>query len=148
MDIPSQKSFFTEKELNEYLYQRFFRCVASHLSKTLKVGETYWFEHCADGSYCIRSDNGFGTHFEMTEYQLLNYFMPIECETDIIAAIKHGYFLAEKGVHKGSIDWAKQYYTNNHPKKCGIKNCPAIQDIQELRDEVKELKKEVEIYRK
>ena len=106
---PEVRQLFTEKELSDYLFQRFFRCVAAHLS-WLKVGECYWFEHCMNGEYCVRSDNELGRYFKMTEHQLLTNFVPVECERNIIKAIEHGMFLKEKGYDVRDLDWIKQYY--------------------------------------
>ena len=106
---PSVEQLFTEKELSNYLYQRFFRCIAAHLS-WLKVGECYWFEHLSNGEYCVRSDNELGRQFEMSEHQLLTNFVPVECEENVVKAIEHGMFLKEKGFYNSDLDWIKQYY--------------------------------------
>ena len=111
---PEVEQLFTDKELSDYLYQRFFRCVTAHLS-WLKVGEMYWFEHLANGEYCVRSDNNLGRQFEMTEHQLLTNFVPVECEENIVKAIEHGMFLKEKGLYNSDLDWIKEYY--NKKKK-------------------------------
>ena len=102
----------SRKEISDYLYGRFFRCVASHLS-WLKVGETYWLEYNGNSYYTVRSDNNLGKIFEMEVHQLLTNFVPVECEENIIKAIEHGMFLKEKGFCNSDLIWMKQYYYNN-----------------------------------
>ena len=83
--------------------QQYFRC-ASPFKKKKKKGETYWFEYHNDGEYEVRSDNNLGQKFEMTTHQLLGNFYPVECETDICAAMDYAYWLGELGFHHGYIE--------------------------------------------
>ena len=94
--IPNNTDFFTENEISNYVTQQFFRCVRPFLS-WMKKGETYWFEYHNNGEYEISSDNNLGQKFEMTTHQLLSNFYPVECETDICAAMDYAYRLGELG---------------------------------------------------
>lgn len=40
----------------------------------------------------------------MTTHQLLGNFYPVECETDICAAMDYAYWLGELGFHHGYIE--------------------------------------------
>lgn len=101
--IPDSRNFFTENELSNYVSQRFFRCVRPFLS-WMKKGETYWFEYHNNGEYEVRSDNNLGQKFEMTMHQLLGNFYPVECETDICAAMDYAHWLGELGFHHDYIE--------------------------------------------
>lgn len=92
-----------ENKISNYVSQQFFRCVRPFLS-WMKKGETYWFEYHNDGEYEVRSDNNLGQKFEMTTHQLLGNFYPVECETDICAAMDYAYWLGELGFHHGYIE--------------------------------------------
>ena len=101
--IPDSRDFFTKNEISNYVSQQFFRCVRPFLS-WMKKGETYWFEYHNDGEYEVRSDNNLGQKFEMTTHQLLGNFYPVECETDICAAMNYAHWLGFLGFHYGYID--------------------------------------------
>ena len=101
--IPNSRDFFTENEISNYVSQQFFRCVRPFLS-WMKKGETYWFEYHNDGGYEVRSDNNLGQKFEMTTHQLLGNFYPVECETDVCAAMDYAHWLGELGFHHGYIE--------------------------------------------
>ena len=78
--------------------------VWDHFLDGWKKSETYWFEYHNDGEYEVRSDNNLGQKFEMTTHQLLGNFYPVECETDICAAMDYAYWLGELGFHHGYIE--------------------------------------------
>ena len=65
----------------------------------MKKGETYWFEYHNNGEYEISCDNNLGQKFEMTTHQLLSNFYPVECETDICAAMYYVYQIGELVFH-------------------------------------------------
>ena len=111
--IPTSDFLLNEKTISEFVSGRFFRCIKPFLS-WLKKGETYWFEYHNDNKFEIRSDNGLGRKFEMTAYQLLTCFVPIECETDLNYTMRYFYKLGQLGIH-GSIiyDILKFYEENN-----------------------------------
>lgn len=102
-NMVESREFLNEKQVSDYLSQQFFRCVSPFLS-WLKKGETYWFEYHSKNEYEVRSDNNLGKRFEMTTHQLLGCFYPVECETDIFAAMVYAHWLGELGFHHKYIE--------------------------------------------
>jgi hypothetical protein len=103
--------FNSDKEISDYLNGKFFRCVSPFLS-WLKIGETYWFEHCTNGEYEVRSDNNLGQRFNMSELQLLTCFFPTELENNFAGGIAYGYFLSNNHIHHTHLDALMEYYEN------------------------------------
>lgn len=101
--IPSNENYLSEQKISEFVDRKFFRCVGKFLS-WLRLGETYWFEYIGNDHYTVRSDNNLGEKFEMTQHELLTKFLPVNCETDKLYAMKYCHWLGELGVHKGYID--------------------------------------------
>ena len=113
--IPTRDFLLNEKAISEFVSGRFFRCIKPFLS-WLKKRESYWFEYHNDGNFEIRSDNELGKKFEMTAYQLLTCFVPIECETNMNYTMRYFHKLGQLGVHESIIhDIIKFYEKYNEP---------------------------------
>ena len=107
----------SEKVISEFVSGKFFRCIKPFLP-WLKKGETYWFEYHNNGNFEIRSDNELGKKFEMTTYQLLTCFVPIECETNMNYTMGYFYKLGQLHVHETNIyDIIKFYEEYNEPNQ-------------------------------
>ena len=101
--IPESRNLCSPKSIEDYLYNRFFRCTAPFLS-WMERGQAYWFEYNGNGIYTVRSDNALGIVFKMTEHQLLTCFYPVDIEEDNVKAMKHFHWLGELGIHHGYVD--------------------------------------------
>lgn len=113
MSEPIEEQFFTSsKEISDFLHNRFFRCVGSFLS-WLKPGETYWFEYHGDGEYEVRSDNNKGQKFNMSQKQLLTYFVPTYVENNVANALVYGYWLKSAGLSYLQLDDMIKWYDLN-----------------------------------
>lgn len=100
--IPQSETIMNDFEVEVYTYQKFFRCINPFLS-WLKREETYWFEYKGNGKFEIRSDNNLGKNFEMTIYQLLTCFYPVEIESNITQMMIHAHFLGNRNFHRTDI---------------------------------------------
>lgn len=97
-----QEIILSEYEVPHFIDGKFFRCIGKFLS-WLKEGETYWFEYLGNEKFGVRSDNEKGRVFEMTIHQLLTCFYPVECETNLKAALMYFHWLGERDIHSGRV---------------------------------------------
>lgn len=111
------------ENISEFVSGKFFRCINPFLS-WMRKGECYWFEYIGDYEFEIRSDNALGTKFEMTDYQLIVNFVPVEVEEDFTKAVKYFYKLGELDIHHSYIDTIVDFYINlNKDGSKIVENC-------------------------
>lgn len=104
--VPENRRLLTEKEIHEYVFGKYLRCVKPFLS-WLKQGETYWLEYKGNNEYNVRSDNNLNTNFSMTVKQLLDCFHPCEVEENLHESLRYFHWLGELGISDvdDSIDY-------------------------------------------
>ncbi len=95
--VPENRRLLTDKEIDEYVYGKFFRCIKPFLS-WMKKGETLWLEYTGNNEYNVRSDNHLGKNFRMTVKQLLVCFHPYEIEENLHEALRYFHWLGELGI--------------------------------------------------
>jgi len=113
MSNPIAQQFFkSDKEISDFLHNKFFRCVASFLS-WLKPGEFYLFEYNGNDEYEVRSDNNKGQKLNMSQKQLLTCFVPTYVENNPMSAIVYGYWLRQIGLNDTQLNDIINWYDIN-----------------------------------
>lgn len=93
--VPESRRLLTEKEIHDYVYGKYLRCVKPFLS-WMKKGETFWLEYIGNNEYNVRSDNHLNTKISGMEVkQLLDCFIPCDIEENLHEALRYFHWLGE-----------------------------------------------------
>lgn len=96
--VPENRRLLTDKEIGEYVYGKYFRCIKPFLS-WMKKGETFWLEYTGNNEYNVRSDNHLHTKFRMEVKQLLDCFIPCKIEENLHESLQYFHWLGELGIN-------------------------------------------------